>query len=171
MLQGSSYIQAQAISLVPVKFTVFLRPISRGSLFIQVQVTDLVFDSLCIQYQVTYLVSSLVARIQDHMGIPFGSIRLLHVGRKFKKLKSLNEYNITNDASIYLVSRLKGGAKDWGASPSSQSKSFKDALKPRCSPLNSKYLSKPTFIMEKLVYIPSLEVDSIVTNLILAFYE
>lgn len=90
----------------------------------------------------------LAASIQNQTKIPFVFMQLLHEGRQLQERNSLRDYGITKDASIFLVLRLNGEAKVWGALSTSQYKSFKDALKLGLSHLTIKALLGPPFIMD-----------------------
>lgn len=64
----------------------------------------------------------------------------------------------------FIVSRLMGGAKGWGASSSSQPNSFMDTLKLRLAQAIPKEISRTTFIVDQVENIPTIKVDHFQTK-------
>lgn len=71
---------------------------------------------------------------------------------------------------IFIWLRIRGGVKGWGASSSSQPKSFKDAINQRPTPSNPKDISRLAFVVEQAVESLSLQVDKVIYGLLATYY-
>ncbi len=57
----------------------------------------------------TCTVAQFKVRVYYHEGIPEDQQRIIYEGRQLEDNKLLSEYNITNESSLHLVLRLRGG--------------------------------------------------------------
>lgn len=57
----------------------------------------------------TDTVQSVKAQLQDKEGIPPDQQRLIYAGKQLEDALKLSEYSITDNATVHLVLRLRGG--------------------------------------------------------------
>lgn len=74
----------------------------------------------------TDLVEDLLLKLELQLGIPSSFLRLLYQGKQLMDPLPLSFYCIRKDASIMVISRLRGGS--FGQTSSAPPFSFKDAV-------------------------------------------
>ena len=86
--------------------TLFMRSTLSGSMRIYVKTTGGKHVEMDVEpSDATYYVKALFS---DREGIPADQQRLIFGGRQLEDMRSLCDYHIKNDATVYLVPRLSG---------------------------------------------------------------
>ena len=78
---------------------------------IQIFVKTLTGKTITFDVDPSDTVDSLKTKIKDREGIPNEDQRLIFGGKQLENEKTLNEYNIQKESTIYVVLRLRGGGK------------------------------------------------------------
>ena len=65
--------------------------------------------TLCLSVNSNDTVNEIKQKIQQKEGIPLEQQRLVFNGKQLEDNLKLGEYNISNDSTIHLVLRLRGG--------------------------------------------------------------
>lgn len=88
-------------------------------------------NKICIKIGNWEEIKTLKQRIQERIGIPPCKQLLIYIGKVLQEEHKLKEYDIGNDSTIYLNTRLHGG---YSGTSSKGPVSFKDAVKGKMEP-------------------------------------
>ena len=75
----------------------------------QIMIKTLTGKTLCLSVNSNDTVNEIKQKIQQKEGIPLEQQRLVFNGKQLEDNLKLGEYNISNDSTIHLVLRLRGG--------------------------------------------------------------
>ena len=75
----------------------------------QIFVRTLNGSSITVQVDPSDSIAALKQKLEDRRGIPTREQRLVFAGRELDDARSLMDYNISSESTIFLVLRLRGG--------------------------------------------------------------
>ena len=84
------------------------KELEEGTTF-QIFIKTLTGKTLTIVVRKEDTVENLKQKIQDREGIPSNEQRLIYAGKELHGNRILSDYNISKDATLHLVLRLRGG--------------------------------------------------------------
>ena len=75
----------------------------------QIMIKTLTGKTLCLSVNSNDTINEIKQKIQQKEGIPLEQQRLVFNGKQLEDSFKLGDYNISNDSTIHLVLRLRGG--------------------------------------------------------------
>ena len=74
----------------------------------QIFIKTLTGKTLTVDTDSSETVETIKQKIQEKEGIPPDQMRLVFAGKQLEDNRTMNDYNIGNDATVHLVLRLRG---------------------------------------------------------------